>query len=130
MESQLTLTASRFFRRKADKVKNPPPASSSNASSSTLVVGDERGIHRDSAEGASSTSSTFFPFLQVPSVPSNPSGNNNVSLKIEDDLVKLKPRPSFATLRSKSALCYYTFIFDLVLMIFRLASVPQQAHHQ
>jgi hypothetical protein len=103
IESQLTLTASRFFRRKTDKTESPLPASPSNASSSTLVVGDERAVRRDSAEGASSASSTLCPFSQVPPAPLHSSDNNYASSKLEDHSVKLKSRPSFAKLRSKSA---------------------------
>jgi hypothetical protein len=117
IEIQLTLTASRFFRRKTAKTESPLPASLPNASSSTLVVGDERAVHRDSAEGASSASSTLCPFSQVLPAPSDPSGNNYASFKLEGDSVKLKLRPSFAKLRSKSASSPSTLTVDIVLII-------------
>jgi hypothetical protein len=96
-ESQLTLTASRFFLRKNDKTEIPLPAPLSNVSSSTLVVAEERGARRDSKE------STLFRFPQVSHVSSTTPGSGYSSLKLEDDSVKVKPRPSFAALRSKSA---------------------------
>jgi hypothetical protein len=110
-EISLTRAASRFFQRR-DK---PLPAPPSNASSSTLaapspVKSEEHAAcedNRPSPENASAASDGSLPFPPAPVElegslePIGAVKSARSSTKLEADAPRLKPRPSFATLRSK-----------------------------
>lgn len=109
----LTLIASRFFVRKNDKIDKPLPAPPSNASSSTLALDAQAQIPQSQDEAAASNSSFRFP---QPSAEASSSAELLLQIGGDDDLVspdenarKVKPRPSFSNLRSKSERSHLSF---------------------
>jgi hypothetical protein len=106
----LTLTASHFFSRKTGKLDKSPPVVYETVPLS-LVACQENQAQRDSSLDDSPVTSTAFRFPQVSSdltpslLPSSYPSSTHSSCKQEADSQKVRPRPSFATLRTKSMLC-------------------------
>lgn len=108
----LTPAASRFFSRKIAKVDKSPPVVYDTVPLS-LVAGQENQAQRDSSFDEPPITGTAFRFPQVSSdnapssVPSSYPSSTHSSFKHEADSQKVKPRPSFATLRTKSMFCSF-----------------------
>jgi len=108
----LILVASRFFSRKAGKVDKSPPVVYDTAPLS-LIASQANQAQRDGSLDESPVTSTAFRFPQVSSdlasspVPASYPSSTHSSCKHEADSQKVKPRPSFATLRTKSMLCSF-----------------------
>ncbi|KAH4068080.1 hypothetical protein HBI82_060030 [Parastagonospora nodorum] len=99
---------SRFFTRKTGKVDKSPPVVYETVPLS-LVACQENQAERDSSLDEPPVTSTAFRFPQVSSdlapspLPSSYPSSTHSSCKQEADSQKVRPRPSFATLRTKSS---------------------------
>jgi hypothetical protein len=90
------LAATRFFKRKNDAAERLPSGPPSNASSSTLVGNRERNTARNDSPSSTTSIQTTKPGpgFAAPQFPSSQASSTTSP--------KVKARPSFATLRSKS----------------------------
>ncbi|KAF1915555.1 hypothetical protein BDU57DRAFT_539888 [Ampelomyces quisqualis] len=100
---------SRFFQRKNDKTDKPLPMPLSNGSSWTLAVSEERVTHGSGSQRELPAQKSSFQFPLAPleladsPAPSSHPSSTHSSNKPEVDAPKVKPRPSFAALKSKSS---------------------------
>jgi hypothetical protein len=123
--------------RKNDKTDKHPSAFPSTTSSTFLASSEEHLDQHKVLRTDSPFVSAVFRFpqgsLELTSSPvpsSYPSGTHS-SPKSEPNTLRLKPRPSFATLRTKSLSCPFLALRPVSrgLTVSRLALLPQRLSH-
>ncbi|KAH7386720.1 hypothetical protein DE146DRAFT_768315 [Phaeosphaeria sp. MPI-PUGE-AT-0046c] len=107
IEGHIKKKPSRFFTRKSDKVDKPLPSPPPYASSSTLALDVEAQVPRSRQELSASNAPFRFPRTSSEASASSElllqTASHHGSVTPEPESLKVKPRPSFANLRTTSS---------------------------